>query len=86
MGGCGCDRAGGYDGTGRAEWLAVGAGGYLMWTMIELGLPGLEATRIGYGTGALMVLAGAVIRMIAHRRSTAAEVVVPRERALSRPL
>ena len=22
LGGCGCDRAGGYDGTGRAEWLS----------------------------------------------------------------
>jgi hypothetical protein len=55
---------------GRVEWLAVGAGGYLMWAMIDLGLPALEATRIGYGTGALVVLIVSLARMIAAHGGT----------------
>jgi hypothetical protein len=55
---------------GRAEWLAVGAGGYLMWAMIDLGVPALEATRIGYGTGALVVLVVSLARMIAAHGGT----------------
>jgi hypothetical protein len=42
---------------GRAEWLAVGAAGHVMWALIALGLPGLAATRIGYGGAAAAVLA-----------------------------
>jgi Glycosyltransferase family 87 len=55
---------------GRAEWLAVGAGGYLMWAMIDLGVADPAATRIGYGTGALVVLAVSAARMIAARGRT----------------
>jgi hypothetical protein len=57
---------------GRAEWLTVGAGGHLMWALIDLGLPAQEATRIGYGTGALVVLLVAVARRILVRRETLA--------------
>ncbi|MGI8331294.1 glycosyltransferase 87 family protein [Actinomadura scrupuli] len=66
---------------GRAEWLAVGAGGHLMWAMIDLGLPAPEATRIGYGTGALVVLLVSVVRRTLDARRTPAPeeepVVVP---------
>ncbi|MCW2887049.1 MAG: hypothetical protein JWL58_3911 [Streptosporangiaceae bacterium] len=62
---------------GRVEWLVAGAGGHLMWAMTELGVPGLEATRIGYGTGALVVLAGSTVRMIARRRGAPAGAPCP---------
>jgi hypothetical protein len=59
---------------GRAEWLTVGAGGHLMWAMIDLGLPAQEATRIGYGTGALVILIVSLGRkLLALRETPAAE-------------
>jgi hypothetical protein len=56
---------------GRAEWLAVGAAGYVMWAMITFGLPGLAATRVGYGAAAVTVLGAALWRALAARRARA---------------
>jgi hypothetical protein len=53
---------------GRAEWLAVGAAGYVMWAMIALGLPSPAATRVGYGAGAVTVLVASLFRARAARR------------------
>ena len=68
---------------GRAEWLAVGAAGYVMWAMIAFGLPGLAATRVGYGAAAVTVLGAALWRASAARRSRAVEqpdtVAAPRQ-------
>jgi hypothetical protein len=58
---------------GRAEWLAAGAAGYLMWAMIAFGSPGLAATRAGYGTGAVIVLGAALWRTFAARRTRAVD-------------
>jgi hypothetical protein len=74
---------------GRVEWLVAGAGGHLMWAMTELGMPGLEATRVGYGTGALVVLTASAVRLIARRRRAPADLpltaVSAAVRSLSRP-
>jgi hypothetical protein len=64
---------------GRAEWLAVGAAGYVMWAMIALGLPGLAATRAGYGAAAVTV-AGAPLWRAARTRAAR------RDPANARPL
>jgi hypothetical protein len=58
---------------GRAEWLAVGAGGYVMWAMIAFGLPGIAATRVGYGAGAVTVLGVTLWRAFAARRTRSDE-------------
>ncbi|HEY7489353.1 MAG TPA: glycosyltransferase 87 family protein [Streptosporangiaceae bacterium] len=57
---------------GRAEWLAVGAAGYVMWALIGLGLPGSAATRIGYGCGAMVVIVVSLLRTRAVREAAMA--------------
>lgn len=52
---------------GRAEWLAVGAAGSAMWALAAFGLSAPGATRLGYGAGAVVVLAAT-----AWRRGSAA--------------
>ena len=63
---------------GRAEWLAVGAAGYVMWAMIAFGLPGLAATRVGYGAGAVAVLGATLWRAFAQTRAARRRPVIER--------
>jgi hypothetical protein len=63
---------------GRAEWLAVGAAGYVMWAMIAFGLPALAATRVGYGAGALTVLGATLWRAVAQTRAARRRPVIER--------